>query len=137
MSVWEKCKAWLRNFMTGRSGPDQFSLALIWAGLICYLIDLFARTGLISLLGMAAYVWAIFRLFSRNVEKRRAENARYLQKTGALRVQFRQARVRFKNRKEYKYFKCPQCRSILRLPRGVGEVTVTCGKCRHAFTHKA
>jgi transcription elongation factor Elf1 len=39
--------------------------------------------------------------------------------------------------KKYKYFKCPECKSWLRLPRGVGEVTVTCGKCRHAFKQKA
>ena len=54
-----------------------------------------------------------------------------------MRTRLSQARVRFQKRKEFKYFKCPQCKSILRLPRGVGEVTVTCGKCRHSFTHKA
>ena len=137
MSLWEKIKAGFRSFMTGRNGPDQLSLALIWAGLILYLLDAFTHTGIFSLLGMAAYVYAIFRLFSRNVEKRRSENARYVQKTGEIKLQFRQARVRFQKRKEFKNFKCPKCKAILRLPRGVGEVTVTCGKCHHAFTEKA
>ena len=49
----------------------------------------------------------------------------------------RQFIVRLKNIRKYKYFKCPQCHARLRLPRKVGEVTVTCGKCRHAFKQKA
>ena len=44
---------------------------------------------------------------------------------------------RLRNIRKYKYFKCPQCHARLRLPRKVGEVTVTCGKCRHAFKKKA
>ena len=42
-----------------------------------------------------------------------------------------------KNMRKYKYFKCPECHARLRLPRKVGEVTVTCGKCHHAFKQKA
>ena len=33
------------------------------------------------------------------------------------------ARVRFQNRKQYRYFTCPKCHAWLRLPRNVGEVT--------------
>ena len=137
MSFFDHLRASFRRFMTGRNGPDQLSLALLWMGLICSLLDAFAHTGLLSLLGMAAYVYALFRLFSRAVDRRRAENERYVQWASGMRTRLSQARVRFQKRKEFKYFKCPQCRSILRLPRGVGEVTVTCGKCRHSFTHKA
>lgn len=137
MSFWHRIRASFQQFMQGRNGADPLSLALTWAGLFFYLVDLFVPLGLFSLLGLACYVWALFRMFSRNVEKRRAENARYLQLTGALRTQLRQARVRFQKRKEFKYFRCPKCHSILRLPRGVGEVTVTCGKCKNAFEKKA
>ena len=40
---------------------------------------------------------------------------------------------RLKNLRNYKYIKCPQCHSLIRLPRRVGKVTVTCGRCRHSF----
>ena len=49
----------------------------------------------------------------------------------------RQALNRLKHSREYKYVRCPKCHSWLKLPRKVGEVTVTCGKCRHAFKQKA
>ena len=42
-----------------------------------------------------------------------------------------------KNIKQYKYFTCPKCKSRLKLPRGVGEVTVTCGKCGEKIKKKA
>ena len=52
-------------------------------------------------------------------------------------MSFSQARVRFKNRKEYKYFRCPKCHAWLKLKRGSGEGTLTRGKCKHAFKAKA
>ena len=76
-------------------------------------------------------------MFSRNIAKRRAENELYLQKSAKLRTELRQARVRFRNRKQYKYFKCPQCRTRMRLTRGCGEKTVTCPHCKNTFQIKA
>ena len=35
------------------------------------------------------------------------------------------------------YYRCPQCRAWLRLPRNIGEKTVTCGKCGATFKKKA
>ena len=52
-------------------------------------------------------------------------------------AQARQAHTRFKNRKVYLYYRCPQCRAWLRLPRNIGEKTVTCGKCGATFKKKA
>ena len=87
-------------------------------------------------MGFAAYVFSIFRLFSRNVEKRRAENRRYVTMMEKKSTERRQAKVRFQNRKKYKYFKCPGCKAWLRLPRGSGVVTVTCSRCHTSFTQK-
>ena len=52
-------------------------------------------------------------------------------------TQLRQAKNRFKNRKQYKYFRCPSCKAWLRLPRGKGVVTVTCSRCHTSFTQKS
>ena len=92
---------------------------------------------LFSYIGLALYFWALFRMFSRNVEKRGEENRKYLALTGNAKTSFRQAKVRAQNSKQYKYFRCPKCHSYLKLPRGVGEVTVTCGKCKNQFRKKA
>lgn len=147
MSFWEKIKQTLRSFMNGRNGADQFSMALLWSGLLLYLLGsiigsiqtsiVWPLLGMVmNLLGFACYVYCIFRMFSRNVEKRRAENRRYMTYTEKKRTERRQAKVRFQNRKKYKYFKCPGCKAWLRLPRGTGVVTITCSRCHTSFTQK-
>ena len=134
MSFLDKIRTSLNKLMAGRHGADEFSMALLIAGLLLSIIGSLTRLGIMSLLSLALYIYAIFRMFSRNHEKRYQENQKYISLThGSLRQSF----VRLKNIRKYKYFKCPQCHARLRLPRKVGEVTVNCGKCRHAFKQKA
>ena len=135
--MWQNMKNGFRRFMQGRYGGDQLSRAQLIAGLVCYLLALISRVTLFSYIGLALYFWALFRMFSRNVEKRGEENRKYLALTGNAKTSFRQAKVRAQNIKQYKYFRCPKCHSYLKLPRGVGEVTVTCGKCKNQFRKKA
>ena len=135
--MWQRFKASFANFMTGRYGGDQLSRASVITGLVLYVLAMLTRFTLFSYLGLALYIWSLYRMFSRNVEKRGLENQKYLQIVGNFRTNTTQAKNRAKNSKEYKYFKCPQCHSWLKLPRGVGEVTVTCGKCQHQFRKKA
>ena len=137
MSILEKIKAGLVKFMAGRRGADELSLAMLIGGALLSLLGTVLHTPVLSLLSMAIYIYTLFRMFSRNIEKRYAENAAFLKLWNGMTSGIRQFFNRLKNMKKYKYFKCPECKSRLRLPRGVGEVTVTCGKCHHAFKQKA
>lgn len=148
MSFWEKIKQSFRSFMNGRNGADHFSMALLWTGLILYLVSSIIGSiqgsfiwpllsMLLNLAGFAAYGFSIFRIFSRNLDKRRAENRRYVTMAEKKRTERRQAKVRFQNRKTYKYFKCPGCKAWLRLPRGKGVATITCSRCHTSFTQKS
>lgn len=135
--MWQKFKAGLRNFMSGRNGADQLSFALLISGIVLSLLSTLLRFGLLYYVGLAAYIWAIFRMFSRNIAKRREENTRFINFRQNYRSSIRQFFTRLKNIKKYRYFRCPECKARLRLPRKVGEVTVTCGKCHHQFRQKA
>ena len=135
--MWQKIKASLQRFMMGRHGADQLSLALLIAGLALSLLTTITRLTLFYWLGIIAYVWGIFRMFSRNDAKRSEENLRWVTFWTKFKMEFRQFFVRLKNMRKYKYFKCPQCKARLRLPRKVGEVTVTCSKCKNQFRKKA
>ena len=137
MSFWEKIKQSLRNLMAGRHGIDPLSMALVWVGLGLYVISAVFNLSLLGLLAMVLYGYTIFRMFSRNEQKRADENRRYLAWKNRIQTESRQARTRFKNRKQFKYFRCPSCRAWLRLPRKAGVVTVTCGRCHNSFTQKA
>lgn len=134
MSFMDKIRAFLNRIMQGRHGADELSMALLIAGLALSIIGSLTRFPLLSLLSMALYIYGVFRMFSRNHAARSAENEKYLAFTHGSLKQFI---VRLKNSRKYKYFKCPQCHALLRLPRKVGEVTITCGKCHHAFKQKA
>ena len=123
--------------MAGRRGADELSMAMLIGGALLSLLATILRTPVLSLLSMAIYIFTLFRMFSRNLEKRHAENAAFLKLWNGMISGIRQFFNRLKNMKKYKYFKCPECKSRLRLPRGVGEVTVTCGKCHHPFKQKA
>lgn len=151
MSFFTKIKLALQRFMIGRYGPDRLSLVLLWSGLALNLLSslLSGAAGkaqsallaflclLLMLLGYACYGFSIFRIFSRNLSKRQAEAQRFERFWQKTSTGFRQAVTRFKNRKQYKYFRCPGCKTRLRLPRGKGVVTVTCKCCHTSFTQKA
>lgn len=134
MSFLDKLKNGINRLMAGRHGADEFSMALLIAGLALSIISSITRMGILSILGIALYIYAMYRMFSRSHEKRYAENQKYL---SFFHGSVKQFFVRLKNSRKYKYFKCPQCHARLRLPRKVGEVTITCGKCHHAFKQKA
>jgi len=125
--------------MTGRCGSDDFSrflgvvsgIALLAAmtvkGSASYVLWFFAVAGMI---------YSYIRIFSRNYEKRREENMRYLQFKNELLSYFRGAKERFSQRKDYKFFRCPSCHAILRVPKGKGKVRVVCRKCGTSFVKK-
>lgn len=137
MSFFRKIGDGLRRWMTGRNGTDQLGLFTLITGLVISLIGSFTRSGILNFLGLILYIITLFRMFSRNLENRRKENLKFLKLTGDISLKTKQFFRRMKNRKEYKYFKCPQCKQLLRLKRGCGEKTVTCAKCGHQFQQKA
>ena len=137
MNMLQKIRTALGRLMVGRRGADELSLMLLISGLILSVLGSMLRLGILNLLSLAVYIFSIYRMFSRNLEKRHAENAKFVSLWQSVTSGARQFFNRVKNTNKYKYFKCPQCHARLRLPRKVGEVTVTCGKCHHAFRQKA
>ena len=137
MRFLDRLRQSLSRSMYGRYGSDQLSRVTMYTSIALLFLAYATGIRLLMTLSFAGYIWTIFRMFSKNREARARENMLYLQKTEKLRTEIRQARVRFRNRKQYKYFRCPQCRARLRLTRGCGEKTVTCQCCGHKFTMRA
>lgn len=137
MSFGQKIKNALTNFMRGRHGTDNLGIFTLIAGLVMSLLSMFTGNALLSLLGLILYAITIFRILSRNNEKRQAENRKYIDLTGNWKTKFNQWKNRMKNRKTYKYFKCPKCKAMLRLTRGSGEKEITCPRCQNQFKQKA
>lgn len=126
----------LRRFMAGRYGGDQLGHFLAWAALVLFVLGMLFRR-VFYWLGLAVLVYSYYRMFSRDIARRRYENDFYLQKRAAVLRKLGQMRNRFALRKTYRYFRCPQCRQELRIPRGRGQVSIHCPKCGADFVRKS
>ncbi len=131
----------LAKFMNGRYGVDQLYRAQLGAALVLLLLSMLLRRHetlnfLLSLSAMALLIWAAVRAMSRNVQKRYLENIHFMEKVGALRQRSRMNQEKFQQRKEYKFFVCPTCKTNLRVPKGKGEIYITCAKCGNRFRGK-
>lgn len=129
----------IRNFfaklMYGRYGSDQLNIGILVLFWVFYILAFVTGWEILSLLGMFCLILALLRTFSRKIDRRRAENARFLKMTAPLRGWFRLTRTKLKD-KDHRYFKCPNCKQNLRVPRGKGKITVTCRSCGKTFTEK-
>ena len=135
--MWTRIKMALAGFMQGRNGVDNLGWHALWAGLILSLVSSFLGSMLLSLAGNVLYFYALFRMLSRNVVKRQAENTRYVSFVNNWQKEVKQFFLRLKGTKEYKYFRCPSCKNRLRLRRGCGEKHITCPVCKYQFDQKA
>lgn len=129
-------RQWLTRFMTGRYGMDQLNTAMMVLYIILYVIYLFTRWMILDFIVLVLLFVTIFRMLSRNLERRRAENTRFLQLVRPALRKFKSCRSRMQD-KEHRYFKCPNCGQQMRVPRGKGRITVHCRACGATFEEKS
>lgn len=125
--------------MYGRYGMDELSKFLSYAGLAVLIISMFLPQSVktfVFLLAVLLVGLTYFRTFSRNIGKRRAENTKYLQRRQRVADALRLRREMWKQRKSFKFFKCPSCKAVLRVPKGKGKLRIVCKKCGTAFEKK-
>ena len=131
----------LIRFMQGRYGVDFLSKFLLAAGLIVVLLSSIFAGEIIGtvcyVLGWVLIIYCYFRMFSRNVSKRYAENQAFLAKTYKIRSFFQRQKNMWTQRKTYHIYKCPGCRQKIRIPRGKGKIEVRCPKCSATFIKKS
>lgn len=129
--------SYFRKLFVGRYGMDNLSLTLL------FLSAVFIGRQYLWIIGTAALGFAIFRIFSRDINKRLAELSWFNRQVSNIRqyispvirkIQGFIARIR--QRKYNVFVKCPSCKKTLRLPKNKGKLSVTCPVCKHSFLHK-
>ena len=128
---------WFTNFMRGRYGVDQLSFAMLFVYFLLTFLGLFIHSKVLPNLALVIMILCWFRMLSKNIYKRQAENTFYLNKTYPIRTWFNKKKTRMANRKVYKYYKCPNCKQELRVPKGKGKITITCPKCHTKFDKRS
>ena len=125
--------------MAGRNGNDQLNIFLLIVDLILMLLSsIFSKSigGVLYPIVIALLVYVYFRMFSRNVYKRREENGKYIRLKYKAAAELRLFKERWIQRKDYKFFTCPSCRASLRVPRHRGKIKIVCRKCGTSFFGK-
>ena len=133
----------IRAFFYGRYGSDPFNrflsacaLVLLLVSIILNMCKVAALSSLFYLFALALLVYSLFRSLSKNIYKRQEENGKYLVQKTKVQGKIGLLKQRWKDRKDYRYFRCPACKASLRVPRGKGKIRITCRKCGHVFEEK-
>ena len=125
----------LMQFMRGRyGGNDTLNKFLFGVFLFFLLVAIFsskssAANSIFNLLAIAVLVYSYFRIFSKNIARRQAENAKFLELTAPIRSFFGKK----SGDKTHRIFQCPQCGQKVRVPKGKGKITVNCRNCGVSF----
>lgn len=134
----------IMRFMYGRNGSDQLNTAL----LICYLaiwilgniLTVITKSSVLATVVNAVMtvlaVVIFWRMFSKNLAKRRAENAKFLAWWYPTKNRLAGMKQRHAD-KDHKYFTCKSCKTICRVPVGKGKIVITCPKCGAKISAKS
>lgn len=128
---------WLIRFMEGRHGVDHYSRFLSIAACVLLVLSMLLNAQLLWYGALFLLVYSYFRIFSRNTAKRQAENRKYLTVSYAFTSKFHAKKQYKAQKKNYRFFPCPGCKAVMRVPKGKGKIEITCPKCGEKFLRKS
>ena len=82
-------------------------------------------------------VYEYYRMMSKKIEQRYAENQKYLNGRYRLVVKWNRRKEHFRQRRDYHFYRCPSCKQKVRVPKGKGRICITCPKCKKEFIKKS
>ena len=142
-SFFYKLSSAMARFMYGRNSTDQLNWAILVMYLVLWVIrilvsalDVTVAAMIIDVIMFLLAVVLLWRTFSKNLAKRRAENQRFINWWWPIKNRFAAAKAR-KADKAHKYFTCKNCKTICRVPAGRGKIVITCPKCGHKIEGKS
>lgn len=132
-----KFKLKVAQWMYGRYGTDAYSRFLLGGALVSMIVSLFTGWNLFYVLAVALLAYTYYRMFSRNISKRYAENqafSAYLSRAAGF---FKNEKQLMIQRKTHHIYRCPSCRQKIRVPRGKGKIAIRCPKCSQEFIKRS
>ena len=127
--------------MYGRNGVDQMNqillrgyIGVLVAEIVFNLLRLRAPLVICEVLLWVLMMYILFRMFSKNLPKRREENQRFLNWFWKVKSNAAGAKARRAD-KDHKYFTC-KCGAVCRVPVGKGKIVITCPKCGQTINAK-
>ena len=128
------------RFMYGRYGMDEFNFFLLVFAMVVLIIAIFVPVPaslIIRLIALAATAFAVFRALSKNRYARNKELKAYNKIRFAITGVFKRIKIRFSQRKTHGFYRCPECKTTVRVPKGRGKIRISCPKCGNTFIRKS
>lgn len=125
----------LIRFFAGRYGNDSLNQFLFILELIFLVLSFFTPNIIVSFLFFLVFFSYLFRSMSRNIYARQAENMKFIAIRTKITHTFKAVRKNFQET-SYRHFVCPKCAQIIRVPKGKGNIEITCPNCRTRFSKK-
>ena len=122
--------------MQGRYGNDELNNGLFIAFLVCWVISLITKKSIFYTIGLLFLGYSIYRSFSRDHIKRSNERLWFLKQLDKIMRYPKQLKQRWDQRKTHKFYRCKQCGVTIRVPKGKGQIEITCPKCGYKFIER-
>lgn len=121
------------QFMQGRYGMDSFTRFLLVLSMACLILSSLFQSTIFSIACWGLLIYMYFRVFSRNITARYAEEQKYIRIKEDVKAYIRRDKSVIDADKAHRIYRCPQCRQKIRVPRGKGRIEITCPKCSRKF----
>ena len=120
----------ISRFMSGRYGFDRLGQALAIASCVCMILAGLFGSRILTIISYIAAIICIYRIFSKKIVYRVNENRKFNELCAWV-VAFCR-----RDRKTYRYFRCPKCKKTVKVPRKRGRIMIVCPHCRNEFIKK-
>ncbi len=120
----------LRRFLAGRYGFDRLGQALAIGAAVFMIVSRILASSVLSALAYALLILCIYRSMSKQIAYRMSENRKFLELCYRVKAYVK------RDRKYYRYFKCPKCRKVTKVPKHKGKIAITCPHCSYEFIKK-
>ncbi len=126
----------LAQFLYGRNGFDNLARTCNAVAILLLVINIFAQSTIIYFLWVAFFGYSIFRVYSKNIPKRYAENQKFMEITEVPRRYMKLVGLQWRDRSVSRYYICKCCHQQIRVPKGKGRIEIRCPKCGNRFIKK-
>lgn len=127
----------VQRFMYGRYGFDELSKVSLMVTIVLMVVSMFTKNRLVYLISLALLAYSYWRALSKDIGKRQQENQKFLNIRYQSKVKWSKLKERQQQKKIYRFYKCPGCGQMVRVPKGRGRICITCPKCQGEFIRKS
>lgn len=128
----------LQQFMYGRYGAfDAFSIFVAVLYILIAIVAQLARLPYLAIINYLLLLFILYRMLSKNISRRQRENQKFLQIFSMVTGKLKTWKMILTDR-EHRYFRCPKCSSLLRIPKSVKhkKIELHCKNCGNYFIKK-